>query len=132
MVADYEAEIAARRAVVIEAAGKVSGYMVAWPEADAYFIENIGVDPECQGNGSRPAPDRTCGIRAEGLGCRRCGSIPMQDERKPVDVRTYRVCRNAPRVREGFPSGLYASRSSQAERGAPCGAISGKLRMRPN
>jgi ribosomal protein S18 acetylase RimI-like enzyme len=51
MVADYEAEIAAHRVVVIEAAGKVSGYMVAWPEPDSYFIDNIAVDPECQGDG---------------------------------------------------------------------------------
>jgi ribosomal protein S18 acetylase RimI-like enzyme len=51
MVADYEAEVAANRAVVIEAAGSVGGYMIAWPEPDAYFIENIGVDPECQGGG---------------------------------------------------------------------------------
>jgi ribosomal protein S18 acetylase RimI-like enzyme len=51
MVADYDAEIAAHRVVVIEAAGKVSGYMIAWPEADAYFIDNIAVDPGCQGDG---------------------------------------------------------------------------------
>jgi ribosomal protein S18 acetylase RimI-like enzyme len=61
MLADYPADIAAHRVVVIEAAGqvcgykvcgyKVCGYMVAWPEADAYFIENIGVDPACQGQG---------------------------------------------------------------------------------
>ena len=51
MVADYEAAVAANRAVVIEAGGSVRGYMIAWPELDAYFIENIGVDPECQGGG---------------------------------------------------------------------------------
>jgi ribosomal protein S18 acetylase RimI-like enzyme len=51
MVADYEAAVAANRAVVIEAAGSVRGYMIAWPELDAYFIENIGVDPACQGDG---------------------------------------------------------------------------------
>jgi ribosomal protein S18 acetylase RimI-like enzyme len=51
MVADYEAAVAANRAVVIEAGGSVRGYMIAWPEPDAYFIENIGVDPECQGGG---------------------------------------------------------------------------------
>jgi ribosomal protein S18 acetylase RimI-like enzyme len=51
MTADYEAEIAAHRVVVIEAAGKVSGYMIAWPELDSYFIDNIAVDPECQGEG---------------------------------------------------------------------------------
>src|SRR5688500_6670078 len=51
MVADYESEIAAGRAVVIETPGAVSGYMIAWPEPDAYFIENIGVDPAHQGEG---------------------------------------------------------------------------------
>ena len=33
------------------ASGEVAGYMVAWPEADAYFIEIIGVDPDQQGRG---------------------------------------------------------------------------------
>ena len=51
MVADYEAAVAANRAVVIEAAGNIRGYMTAWPEHDAYFIENIGVDPQFQGGG---------------------------------------------------------------------------------
>jgi ribosomal protein S18 acetylase RimI-like enzyme len=51
MVADYEAAVAANRAVVLETEGSVRGYMIAWPETDAYFIENIGVDPECQGSG---------------------------------------------------------------------------------
>jgi ribosomal protein S18 acetylase RimI-like enzyme len=51
MVADFGAEIAAHRVVVIEAAEKVSGYMIAWPEADAYFVDNIAVDPGCQGEG---------------------------------------------------------------------------------
>lgn len=51
MVADYDGDVAAQRVVVIEAAGSVDGYLVAWPEADAYFIENIGIDPSCQGAG---------------------------------------------------------------------------------
>jgi ribosomal protein S18 acetylase RimI-like enzyme len=51
MVADFDAEVAAHHVVVIEAAGRVGGYMVAWPEADAYFIDNIAVDPECQDGG---------------------------------------------------------------------------------
>jgi ribosomal protein S18 acetylase RimI-like enzyme len=51
MAADYEAEVAANRVVVIEAAGSVRGYMIAWPEPDAYFIENIAVDPKSQGDG---------------------------------------------------------------------------------
>jgi ribosomal protein S18 acetylase RimI-like enzyme len=51
MVADYEAEVAAHHTVVLEVSGKICGYMIAWPEDDAYFIENIGVDPQYQGKG---------------------------------------------------------------------------------
>ena len=51
MAADYEAEVTARHVVVLEVDGEVDGYMVAWPEADAYFIDNIGVEPSRQGAG---------------------------------------------------------------------------------
>jgi ribosomal protein S18 acetylase RimI-like enzyme len=51
MVADYAGLIAAGHVVVIETAGAVDGYMVAWPEAAAYFVDNIGVDPARQGKG---------------------------------------------------------------------------------
>jgi GNAT superfamily N-acetyltransferase len=51
LAADYAAEIAARRVVIIEGADMVVGYMIAWPEADAYFIGNIAVDPARQGEG---------------------------------------------------------------------------------
>jgi ribosomal protein S18 acetylase RimI-like enzyme len=51
MAADFAAQIAAGRVVVIEADGTVAGYMVAWPQADAYFIDNIAVDPARQGGG---------------------------------------------------------------------------------
>ena len=51
MLADFAAEIVAGRVIVIATAGGVNGYMIAWPEADAYFIDNIAVDPECQGEG---------------------------------------------------------------------------------
>ena len=51
MAADYEDDVAAHRLVVIEVGGGLSGYMVAWPEADAYFIDNIGVEPKAQGKG---------------------------------------------------------------------------------
>jgi ribosomal protein S18 acetylase RimI-like enzyme len=51
MVADFPAEIAAGRVVVIGRAGAVDGYLIAWPEADAYFIDNIAVDPARQGEG---------------------------------------------------------------------------------
>lgn len=51
MVADFGAAIAAQHVVVIATAEEVNGYMIAWPEADAYFIDNIAVDPACQGEG---------------------------------------------------------------------------------
>jgi ribosomal protein S18 acetylase RimI-like enzyme len=51
MVADYNADVAASRAVVIQIGERLCGYMVSWPERDAYFIENIGVDPQYQGHG---------------------------------------------------------------------------------
>ena len=52
MSADYAAAIAAGHVVVIEAAGAVIGYMVAWSEPDAYFVDNIAVDPARQGRGA--------------------------------------------------------------------------------
>jgi ribosomal protein S18 acetylase RimI-like enzyme len=51
MVADFAAEVAAGRVVVIGTAGAVDGYMIAWPESDAYFIDNIAIDPAGQGQG---------------------------------------------------------------------------------
>lgn len=51
MMADYDVAVAAHRVVVIEAAEMVCGYMIAWPEADSYYIDNIAVDPACQGEG---------------------------------------------------------------------------------
>jgi ribosomal protein S18 acetylase RimI-like enzyme len=51
MVADFAAEIVAGHVVVIGTAGGVDGYMIGWPETDAYFIDNIAVDPAQQGNG---------------------------------------------------------------------------------
>lgn len=51
MAADFTAEIAAGHVVVIEADGTVAGYMIAWPQADAYFIDNVAVDPAWQGRG---------------------------------------------------------------------------------
>ena len=51
MVADFAAEVAAGRVVVIGTAGAVDGYMIAWPETDAYFIGNVAIDPARQGEG---------------------------------------------------------------------------------
>src|SRR5262249_61036939 len=51
MLADFSAEIAAGHVVVIESGGAIVGYMIAWPEIDAYFIDSIAVEPERQGEG---------------------------------------------------------------------------------
>jgi len=51
MTADYGAEIAAHDAVVLEIAGELHGYMIGWAEFDAYFIDNIAIDPAQQGAG---------------------------------------------------------------------------------
>lgn len=51
MVADFAAHIARGEAVVIERSSQVGGFMIAWPEADAYLIDNIAVDPLTQGQG---------------------------------------------------------------------------------
>jgi ribosomal protein S18 acetylase RimI-like enzyme len=51
MVVDYHAAVRVGRIVVLEVKGNVVGYLVAWPEDDAYFIENIGIDPHLQGKG---------------------------------------------------------------------------------
>lgn len=74
MAADYDADIAASHAVVIEVGGTLCGYMVSWPEGDAYFIENVGVDPQYQGRGlgrrlieHAVAEARRCGLAALSL-----------------------------------------------------------------
>ena len=51
MLTDFAAEIAADHVVVIESGGAVDGYMIAWREIDAYFIDNIAVEPSRQGDG---------------------------------------------------------------------------------
>jgi ribosomal protein S18 acetylase RimI-like enzyme len=51
MRADFPAAIAAGHVVVIEHAGGIQGYLVAWAEPDAYFLDNIAVDPAHAGKG---------------------------------------------------------------------------------
>lgn len=51
MAADYGADVRAGRIVVLVLDRDVVAYMVAWPDEDAYFIENIGVEPRLQGQG---------------------------------------------------------------------------------
>ena len=69
------AEIAADRVVVIGTAGAVDGYMIAWPENDSYFIDNIAVDPLQQGKGlGRQLVDRAVDEAKRHI-CRRSASI---------------------------------------------------------
>ena len=78
MVADFAARIAAGHAVVAEDGDGIKGYMISWPEADAYFIDNIAVDPEHQGRRSRQMSDRVCRHRGQvACDCRLCGSTQM-------------------------------------------------------
>ena len=51
MIADFAAEIAVGHVVVIEIERAVEGYLISWPKMEAYFIDNIAVDPACQGLG---------------------------------------------------------------------------------
>jgi ribosomal protein S18 acetylase RimI-like enzyme len=51
MVADFAALIAAGFAVVAAEHDRIKGYMIGWPDPDAYIVDNIAVDPEYQGQG---------------------------------------------------------------------------------
>lgn len=51
MTVNFAARIAAGHAIIVEDGEGIKGYMVSWPEADAYFIDNIAVDPQHQGKG---------------------------------------------------------------------------------
>ncbi len=74
MTADYDADVAVSRAVVIQVREELCGYMISWPDADAYFIDNIGIDPRYQGQrlGRRlieyaVSEARRCGLNALSL-----------------------------------------------------------------
>jgi ribosomal protein S18 acetylase RimI-like enzyme len=51
MLADFAGLIAAGFAVVAQEHDRIKGYLVGWPESDAYIVDNIAVDPEYQGQG---------------------------------------------------------------------------------
>jgi ribosomal protein S18 acetylase RimI-like enzyme len=51
MLADFAALIASGLIVVADDRTGIKGYMVGWPETDAYYIDNIAVDPQHQGKG---------------------------------------------------------------------------------
>ena len=51
MLADFEAQVAAGWVTVLEAAGRILGLIVKFPEADHLFVENVAVWPDEQGRG---------------------------------------------------------------------------------
>ncbi|MGH6666001.1 MAG: GNAT family N-acetyltransferase [Pseudolabrys sp.] len=51
MLADFPGFIAAGFVAVIESGGEPAGYLIGWPEADAYLVDNIAIDPAWQGQG---------------------------------------------------------------------------------
>jgi ribosomal protein S18 acetylase RimI-like enzyme len=51
MLADFAAETAAGHVAVIEITRAVEGYLISWPKMEAYFIDNIAVNPTHQGLG---------------------------------------------------------------------------------
>jgi GNAT superfamily N-acetyltransferase len=69
MAADFAAEIAAGRVVVIEMDGAIAGYRVGWPETDAYLVDNVAIDPARQGEGlgRMLMDDAACSARRHGL-----------------------------------------------------------------
>ena len=51
MLADFPAFIGAGFVIVIESGGESAGYLIGWPEADTFLVDNIAVDPAWQGQG---------------------------------------------------------------------------------
>ena len=51
MLADFEAQVAAGQVTVLEAAGRLRGLIVMFPEANCLFVENVAVWPDAQGRG---------------------------------------------------------------------------------
>ena len=78
MVADFAAEVAAGCVVVIGTAGAVDGYIIAWPEADAYLIDNIAIDPARQGEVSGASSWIMPSARPGAVACRQYGSTPTR------------------------------------------------------
>ena len=64
--------------VVLEVERTVVGYMVAWPESDAYFIENIGVDTAIAGQRSGRRLMDHAATEAAHLGLPALRSTPMR------------------------------------------------------
>ena len=51
MLADFEGQVASGQVTVLEAAGRMLGLIVMFPEPDHLFVENVAVWPGAQGKG---------------------------------------------------------------------------------
>lgn len=51
MLADFASQIELQQVDVIMVDDSVVAFAVSYPLEDCYFLENIAVDPSCQGNG---------------------------------------------------------------------------------
>ena len=51
MVADFEGQIGEGRIDLLVLGETVAGFAVHFPRAEDYFVENIAIDPACQGQG---------------------------------------------------------------------------------
>jgi len=51
MVADFEAQIGGNQVTVAMTGDDICGYIVAFPRADDFFVENIAVEPSAAGGG---------------------------------------------------------------------------------
>jgi GNAT superfamily N-acetyltransferase len=118
MLADFAAEIAAGHVVVIEVARAVEGYLISWPKMEAYFIDNIAVDPAHQGLGlGRQLMEHAVReAKRQQLICHPA-LHQRHNDRESRGVCPYGVCRNSScdgdtiPCRDGFSSGLYVSDS---------------------
>ncbi len=51
MLADFAAQISKKQVHVLTNNNVIVAFAVCYPLDDSYFLENIAVDPECQGSG---------------------------------------------------------------------------------
>lgn len=109
MVADFAAEIAAGHAVVLQITGTVEGYLISWPKTEAYFIDNIAVDPAHQGLGlGRQLMDYAVReAKRHNLSVTMTENLTMYAHMGSVE--THRVLETPFNIETGLPRGLHVS-----------------------